>query len=137
MKLKYVSVFLTLALVCACSSIPRETDQQALARLTSYAGAPVDDIRTYSHFDGWSPVDERHILINSGVNAAYLLTVSPPCSELPFATHVAFTSRFPHTISRLDFVKVGRNRCLITEIRPVNTKQMRADSEQQKAQKES
>ena len=129
MKLNTVVTLLVLALLSACSGIPRrETDQQTLARYTSYAGDPVTEFRTYSHFDSWSPIDDQHVLVRMGVNDAYLVKVIAPCMNLPFATRIGFTSRFPHTVSSgFDSIRIGREVCRIIEIRPVNYRKMRAD----------
>jgi hypothetical protein len=129
MKFATAAILLTVALLTACSGIPRrESDREMLARYTSYAGAPVTEFRTYSAFDSWSPVDDHHVLIQTNVNEAYLLTVFEPCFDLPFATRLAITSRIPHTVSSgFDSIRVGRQSCRISEIRPVNYRQMRAD----------
>jgi hypothetical protein len=120
----------------ACAGIPkRESDKELLARYTSYAGAPVMDFQTYSHFDSWSSVDDTHVLVQTGPHDAYLLKVIAPCMNLSFATRLALTSRFPHTVqSGFDSIRVGRETCRIIEIRPVNYRQMRADAKaEQKA----
>jgi hypothetical protein len=134
MKIASASILLAATLLAACSGIPRhESDAQVLARYTSYAGAPVTDFQTYGHFDSWSAVDDSHVLIQTGPSQAYLVKVIPPCINLPFATRIAFTSRFPHTVqSGFDSIRVGRESCRIMEIRPVNYKQMRADAREEK-----
>lgn len=124
--------------LAACSGIPRhESSAQLLARYTAYAGAPVSELRTYSPFDSWSSIDDRHVLIQTGIRDAYLLTVAPPCINLPFANRLALTSRFPHTVSSgFNSIRVERESCRITEIRPVNYRQlreqMRADAAEDK-----
>ena len=123
-------------LLSACAGIPkRESDKEMLARYTSYAGAPVTDFQTYSHFDSWSAIDDTHVLVQTGPRDAYLLKVIAPCIDLPFANRIALTSRFPHTVqSGFDSIRVGRDSCRIIEIRPVNYRQMRADAKaEQKA----
>jgi len=135
MKLNTVVTLLGLALLSACSGIPRRaTEQETLARYTSYAGDPVTEFRTYSRFDSWSPIDDSHVLVRTGVNDAYLVKVIAPCMNLPFATRIGFTSRFPHTVSSgFDSLRVGRREtCRIIEIRPVNYRQMRADMREAK-----
>jgi len=129
-SLPALGVALGMALLSACSGIPkRETDQQLLAKYTAYAGEPVSEFRTYSPFDSWSSIDDRHVLIQTNVSDAYLLTLAPPCIDLPFANHIGLTSRFPHTVSSgFDSIRVGREQCRILEIRPVNYRQMRADA---------
>ena len=129
MKFAAAAILLTAAVLTACSGIPRrESDQKMLARYTSYAGEPVTEFRTYSAYDSWSPIDDHHVLIQTNVNEAYLITVFGPCTNLPFASHLAVTSRFPNTVSTgFDSIRVDRQTCRISEIRPVDYRQMRAD----------
>jgi hypothetical protein len=129
MKFATAALLLTLTALTACSGIPRrESDAETLARIQSYAGDPVSDFRTYSSFNSWTPIDDHHVLIQTNINEAYLLTTFEPCMNLPFATHIALTSRFPHVVSKgFDSIRVGRERCHISDIRPVNYRQMRAD----------
>jgi hypothetical protein len=136
MKLATAAILLTVTAITACSGIPRrETDQQLLARYTSYAGPPVTDFRTYGAFNSWTPVGDNHVLVQTSFNQAYLISVFGPCMNLPFATRLAITSRFPNTVSSgFDSIRVGRETCRIKEIRPVNYRQMRADlAEERKA----
>jgi hypothetical protein len=128
-------ILLAAAVVSACSGIPRrESDQEMLARYESYAGKPVPDFQTFGHFDSWSVVDDRHVLIQTGPRDAYLVKVIPPCINLPFATRIGLTSRFPNTVqSGFDSIRVGRESCRIIEIRPVNYRQMRADAKAEQA----
>lgn len=132
----FVVVFTAMAvsLLAACTGIPkRESSQEMLARYTAYAGEPVNDFRVYSPFDSWSSIDDEHIIVQTNVNDAYLLKLAPPCFDLPYATSIGLTSRFPHTVqSGFDSVRVGRERCRIVEIRPVNYRQLRADLARQK-----
>jgi Family of unknown function (DUF6491) len=128
MKFATAAVLLTLAALTACSGIPRQSDQELLARYRAYAGDPVPDFHIYSTFNSWTPVDDHHVLVQANVDDAYLITVFEPCMNLPFATHLSFTSRVPHTVSSgFDSIRVGHERCRISEIRPVDYRQMRAD----------
>lgn len=137
MRALTATILLTAAVLSACSGIPRrESDAQMLARVNSYAGEPVNEFHTYSAFDSWTPVDDHHVLVQTNFNQAYLIKVFEPCINLPFATRLAVTSRFPNTVSSgFDSIRVGRETCRISEIRPVNYRQMRADlAEERKTQ---
>ncbi len=128
MKFSTVAILLAVAALAACSGIPRESDQQLLARYSSYAGDRVSDFRTFGSFNSWTPIDDHHVVVHTNVNEAYLLTVFEPCFDLPFATRLGITSRFPNTVQAgFDSIRVGRQSCRISEIRPVNYRQMRAD----------
>ena len=60
------------------------------------------------------------------MNKAYLLTVTGYCPDLQFAQAIAVTST-GNTVDRFEKVLVGRDRCFINEIRPLDTKQMKED----------
>jgi hypothetical protein len=66
------------------------------------------------------------LVVWNGANEAWLLKVWDSCHDLQFAEHVAITST-TRTISRFEQVRVGRERCPISEIRPVDLKRMKAD----------
>ncbi len=130
MKFLTVSTLLALTLLTACASARRadEKNKEVLAHYMAYAGEPVSQINSYTHFDSWTPIDNEHVLIHTNVNQTYLLTLAPPCIDLPFATRLGVKTRFPHEIeSGFDAIRVGREECRILEIRPVNYKQMQAD----------
>ena len=129
MRLLTAAILLTVTALSACSGIPRrESDQQMLARYSAYAGDPVSEFRTFTSYNSWTRIENHHVVIQTNVNEAYLLTVFEPCINLPFATRLAVTSRFPNTVSSgFDSIRVGRDRCRISEIRPINYRQMRAD----------
>jgi hypothetical protein len=128
MKFSTVAILLAVAALSACSGIPRQSDQEMLARYNAYAGERVSDFRTFGSFNSWTPIDNHHVVVHTNINEAYLITVFEPCMDLPFATRLGITSRFPHTVqSGFDSIRVGRQSCRISEIRPINYRQMRAD----------
>ena len=129
-KIAAFSSLLALSLLAACASSGHRVEErkELLSRYSQYSGEPVSQFNMYTKFDSWSEVDAQHVLIHTNVNETYLLTVVPTCTELPFATSIGLTSRFSNTVaSGFDSVRVGRDLCRITEIRPVNYKQMQAD----------
>jgi len=134
MRALSAALLLTVAALSACSGIPRrESDTQTLARIQQYAGDPVSDFRVFGSFNSWTPIDDHHVMVQTNVNEAYLISVFEPCMNLPFATRLAVTSRFPNQVqSGFDSIRVGRERCRISQIRPVNYKQMRADLKEER-----
>jgi hypothetical protein len=121
------AAFVALALG-ACGGIPkRETDQEALERYLQYAGEPVDSVSYLGDFDGWRALGRDKLVVWLGINEAYLLSIAGPCSDLPFATRIGIKTRGP-TLGRGDYVLVRRGeRCLITEVRPVDYRKMKQD----------
>jgi hypothetical protein len=100
-----------------------------------YTGEPIKSFYM-SNFDGWAPVSKDELVVWAGINKAYLLKVTGYCPDLQFANAIAVTST-ANTVDKFEKVIVGRDRCFIQEIRPVDVKQMKADRkllrEQQKA----
>jgi hypothetical protein len=106
------------AALAGCASGPK-------LNYTEYAGEPVKSFYM-SNFDGWSAVSKDQLVVWSGMNKAYLLTVTGYCPDLQFANTIAVTST-GNTVDKFEKVIVGRDRCMISEIRPIDTKQMKED----------
>lgn len=120
MKISLVATLTAAALLAGCKTAP-ELDY------TDYAGEPVKSFYLSSGSpDGWHAVSKDQIVVWAGFNKAYLLTITGFCPELPFAQTIGLTSH-GGMVDRFEKVLVGRDRCLIKEIRPVDTKQMKED----------
>jgi len=118
MKTSLVSTVLAAALLAGCANTPK-------LDYTDYVGEPVKSFYM-PNFDGWTPVSKDQLVVWAGINEAYLLTVSGYCPDLKFANTIAVTST-ANTVDKFEKVIVGRDQCFIKEIRPVDTKQMKAD----------
>jgi hypothetical protein len=90
-----------------------------------YVGEPVKSFYM-SNFDGWTPVSKDEVVVWSGMNKAYLLKLAGYCPDLQFANAIAVTST-ANTVDKFEKVIVGKDKCFIQEIRPVDTKQMKED----------
>jgi hypothetical protein len=109
----------TAVLLTACASNRVKLDY------SDYAGEPVRSF--YMHdFNGWNAVSKDQVVVYSGMNKAYLLSLTGYCPDLQFAHTIAVTST-ANTVDKFEKVIVGRDRCLIKEIRPIDVKQMKAD----------
>ena len=106
------------ALLAGCATGPK-------LDYTDYAGEPVKSFYM-NNFDGWSAVSKDQVVIWSGMNKAYLITVTGYCPDLQFANAIGVTST-ANTVDRFEKVIVGRDTCLINEIRPLDTKQIKED----------
>ena len=119
------------ATLAGCASGPK-------LNYTEYAGEPVKSFYM-GNFDGWSAVSKDQLVVHAGLNKSYLLTVTGYCPDLMFANTIAVTST-ANTVDKFEKVLVGRDRCLISEIRPIDVKQMKADRklirDQQKQERE-
>ncbi|MEJ1965175.1 MAG: DUF6491 family protein [Gammaproteobacteria bacterium] len=131
MKFMTLSALMALCLLTACASAARYEQQQKekLARYQKYSGEPISEITSYTHDNGWTPVDNEHVVVHVNVNQSYLFTLAPPCNDLQFANvFIGIKTRFPHVVSSgFDSVRAGRYTCRILEIRPMNYKKMQAD----------
>ncbi|MDF3021027.1 MAG: hypothetical protein K0Q92_2330 [Steroidobacteraceae bacterium] len=92
---------------------------------SEYAGEPVKSFYM-TNFDGWSAVSRDQVVVWAGMNKAYLLSIDGYCPDLQFANTIAVTST-ANTVDKFEKVIVGRDRCLIREIRPLDVKQMKED----------
>jgi hypothetical protein len=111
-------VALSAGLLAGCATGPK-------LDYTDYAGEPVKSFYM-SNFDGWSSVSKDQLVVWAGMNKAYLLSITGYCPDLQFANAIAVTST-GNTVDRFEKVIVGRDRCLIHEIRPLDVKQMKED----------
>jgi uncharacterized protein DUF6491 len=109
---------LAAALLTGCASGPK-------LNYTEYAGEPVKSFYM-ANFDGWSAVSKDQIVVYTGLNKAYLLRIEGYCPDLQYANAIAVTST-GNTVDKFEKVIVGRDRCLINEIRPLDMKQMKED----------
>jgi hypothetical protein len=98
-----------------------------------YAGPPIDHITYLGHYDNWQSVGQYQLVLWTGINDAYLITVNPPCENLRFAQRVGITQTANTISSRFDAVLVRGWRCQIAEIRPINYLKMRQDLREQRA----
>ena len=53
-------------------------------------GTPADSINNF-RINGWSFVDDRHIIVNTGVRDDYLISFRSRCSEARFSESLAFS----------------------------------------------
>jgi hypothetical protein len=78
------------ALTGCASTIGKMRGETAAQRYTEYAGEPIDRFTAFD-INGWTPVSRNKLVVWTGVNDAYLLTVWDNCRDLQFADRVAVT----------------------------------------------
>jgi hypothetical protein len=130
---------LMVSLLAGCASgPPRLEPNQTLERYLAYSGEPIDRFSS-SRLNGWEPLARDKLVLRSGVNDAFLITVWDTCPDLLFANDIQVISVMEFTITRFDKVRVGRDTCPIREIRQIDVRQMRLDDaairRQQQAEK--
>jgi hypothetical protein len=124
-----ILIFCAATVLAACqSSIQRHDSQQDVRdRYAKYAGAPIDRFTWLGSFYSWETLGDNQLVVYTTPSDAYLLTVTPPCTDLNFVQAIGLTST-GHTVNaRLDSVKVKGWRCPIAEIRKIDSARMRAD----------
>ncbi len=95
--MKYPARILILSLLasglCACAiSHERPLTLEEELELKHYRiGAPANMVRNY-RMSGWSYVNDRHIIINTGPSRQYLVGFKNKCIETRSAVNVAFTN---------------------------------------------
>lgn len=126
------------ALLAACSGIPLEQREAAeRARFEAYAGKPVDHFTWLTRYEGWQPISHYQLVVWTDINKAYLVKVSPPCTDLMFARRIGLTSTANTVYAHFDVVTAEGWRCIIDTIRPVDYLRMQHDlREQRQAEKE-
>jgi hypothetical protein len=129
MKISLVTGLAVAALLAGCQTSPK-------LDYTDYAGEPIKSFYlSAGGADGWHAVSKDQVVVWSGMNKAYLLQLTGYCPDLQFAQSIGLTSH-GSTVDRFEKVIVGRDRCLIKEIRPIDTKQMKEDRKLMRKQME-
>ncbi len=117
-----------LALITACASTPANQRQdEQRDRFHQYAGAPIPQFTYLGRYYSWTSIGRYELVVWTTINDAYLITVEPPCEELPFVERIGLTSTSSTVSQRFDFVKVHGMNCFIKSIQPVDYLKMKQD----------
>jgi hypothetical protein len=130
-KILALALMAFVATACA-SSLQRGKDEGPLSRYDGYIGEPIRGF-TFMRTDSWTPVDRDQLIIWTGINDAWLIKIAGSCPDLQFTNSVRVTSTVSE-ITKFDSVLVGRDRCPITEIRPIDIRRWKADRKEAAAQ---
>jgi len=112
--------------------------QQALARYSAYAGAPIDSFTWLGRFYSWEALGRDRLVVFTTPSDAYLLKVWSSC-DLRFVFNTIGVTTTSGTVSahvdavRIDSAPTGRMVCPIDEIRPIDYRRMSADLRAQKS----
>lgn len=89
---KITQVLLVLALAaCAANTTPPVSLTQKLQEKGYRLGAEVKRVSNF-RLNGWSEVDDHHIIMTSGVSDRYLLSLRTACINLTGAHTIAYTT---------------------------------------------
>lgn len=123
MKTQLSIILISLALA-SCASLDKLKNDDGL-KYQDYAGEP---IRSFSmpRLDGWTVVDDKLLVVRTNINQEYLIKVAGFCPDLKFANAIGVTS-FAGNVDKFEKVIVGKDKCMINEIRPIDSARMKAD----------
>lgn len=104
----------------------RAYEDEQLARYTRYAGEPIDEF-PFTRLDHWQVVGQYKVVLWTTLLDAYLVTLTPPCTQLEYANGLGVTHNTVQQVSRkFDYVTFERQRCPISEIRRIDYRALRA-----------
>lgn len=121
---RVIALLLTASLAAGCSAGLQRQDGGKLNYL-DYAGEPVDRF-TATRISGWTPVSRNQLVVWVGTNQAWLLKIWDGCDDLQFSNVLGVTQT-SMSVTRFDKVRVGRERCPIEEIRPIDVRHLKSD----------
>ena len=131
---KFLLIVVSVFALGACSSVPYAQRQaERLAAYTAAAGAPVNNFRFFTLYS-WEPLGNKALAVYTRPNEAWLLDVGGGCPDLAFTPAIGLTSNLNQVSIRFDHVLTGRGDfpCTITQIRPLDVKQLKATEQAQR-----
>jgi hypothetical protein len=97
----------------------------ALNEYLPYAGPPIDNFHFWQMYS-WEAVGPYQVVLWATPWDAYFVTVQQPCFDLQWVQRIGVTST-AGTVSRFESLLLPHHeRCPITEIRAIDTKQLKA-----------
>ncbi|HSG91056.1 MAG TPA: DUF6491 family protein [Pseudomonadales bacterium] len=113
-------------LVASCANgLGRASSDLGPPRYLDYVGEPVRGFSAH-RINNWTPLSRTQIVVWTGVNDAYLLTVWDTCPDLQTAHRIGISST-ANRVSSFEKVLVDRQECPISEVRSIDVRQMKAD----------
>lgn len=105
-------------------------DAEKLDLYRAHAGDPVGSFNFFGRLNGWTPLGDSALAVWTRPGEAYLLELSGPCQDLPFATTIGLTSSAGRVYERFDKVLVRSPGsmnipCFIRTIHPLDVKAVR------------
>jgi hypothetical protein len=125
----WIAVALAALLAAGCAGTrQREGEISDRDRYWHYARDEVPSFSSLGRINGWRPLGRNELVVWTRFDEAYILRVDPGCFELDPAIGIRLESRVGGTISSgFDWVRVGRDRCRILKIFPVDYKLMKQE----------
>ena len=131
---------LAAALLCcslaACATDGRLGSAERLELYRAHAGPPQNDMQLFGSLNGWNELGDRALAVWTRPSEAYLLELTGPCQNLPYAQAIGLTSRAGRVSARFDKVLVQGGGpgagfpCHIASIRRLDVKALRASEQE-------
>lgn len=124
---------LVAACMCACAQQPTQPAPHAAAATRSasapfdyaaYVRGPVNSF-WFTSLYSWESIDTTHLVVWANPIEAYLLTLSMPCTALPYTGVMRLTSHGGAVTTSIDSVLAGGDSCPIFRIERLDTRAIR------------
>lgn len=117
------------ASVCACAQQPTQPVPAADAKAASsapfdyskYADGTVNSF-WFTSLYSWDSIDTTHLVVWANPIQAYLITLSMPCTALPYTGVMRLTSHGGAVTTSVDSVIAGGDQCPIFRIEKLDTR---------------
>jgi hypothetical protein len=127
-----VPALVAAALLAACASAPAAQGYAAeRASYMAHAGKPVDRLVWTTNYRRLAAISSDQLVVWTGLEQPYLVTVRHPCANLWFANHLGLTQTGDSVYTRANLVKADGWTCAIKTIQPVDYRQMQQDQRRQ------
>lgn len=128
MMIRFTIFLSAIALIAGCATgsghLSREMRKDQYNR---YAGEPVRRVNVI-HLHSWTNIDRDQVVIWTSARKAYLVDLFSPCLSLDRSPRGIGISNFGNTLyAGSDAIIVGGERCMIGQIRPIDTKALKAE----------
>ena len=103
--MKHLTILILLLLLSACETNTRERPD-FLAYANAEGLTALKKVQQF-RFQGWQPLDDRHLILRSSQQRSYLIRLMSPCTELPFAQQIFLQQDFATILNtKFDSIKV-------------------------------
>jgi len=128
--MKSLPISLIAALLLGACATGGLSDTERLAMYRAAAGAPVESFHYPGRIQGWFPLGDSALVVDTRPSQAYLLELMGTCPDLEFAQAITVSNLAGRVHARFDTVTVlGQGRfaipCRIRQIRPVDVSAVR------------
>ncbi|MBK8284721.1 MAG: hypothetical protein IPK97_07390 [Ahniella sp.] len=120
LRVTFLALLTLLLGACTHAQQVREREAADLAEFERFAGEPIDSFRYVRGLDHWRSFDDENLVIWTNGRKAYLLKLREPCLDLHHQMNIAVLGSYNVVDNKFGYVKFGRERCRIKEIRPVD-----------------